>query len=893
VPPAPIPQPDPHANDPFHFDGWELLPRERLLRIGGEKVDVGDRAFDVLVMLVRADGALVSREQLLDAVWAGLVVEENNLSVQVAALRKRLPAGCIGTAPGRGYRLTAVRRVVPDEAQKAAGAAALIAEVPAADRPAASDPAQAAGAAPGADTPIGREQDLLALQDALARTAVLTLTGTGGVGKTTLARALTRRCQQAGMPVHWVDLAPLAPGAEARQLDARIARALGIELDDAPHAREDLLAALSRSGGLVVLDNAEHVLDDTAGLLEAAVASAPGLRWLVTSQAPLRVSGEQLWRLEPLAAPPPGTPLAEATRWPALALLLERVQAADRGFVLDAAALEAATELTRQLDGLPLALELAAAQVAALGPEAVRSQLNARLALLQAGGQRRGPARQMSLKSTLDWSHSLLDAHEQRVLRRLAVFPAAFAPGMAAALAADETEAPAALMPVLAALVDKSLLQRTPRRSGAPGEAPRLALFASLRAYAHERLADAGETARWQQRHAELVADWFDRIATSPARERDASWIAATAPERDNVRAALAWAIAEGTPPAPAAPPALLARLVTALAQIDAVSHRAADLLQWPLPLPRLLQAPARERAAACVELSWAHYAEGNRETGTELGLRALADYEALGDDVGVYRSLAQLARLYESRPGRLALARQAWARLQALDASGVPLAVRLRAEIFGPFHYERIRSVERIREIEALAAGAGLDGLARSCRVLEADLLLVQRRFAEAAQLADGVFPSAGPSPREEALLALNRAQALLRMGQVAAALEAASLVLRSLPAAAHLVADAFAWGIARAGHAETAALLAGYGQRVRRERDEDPDPAEAEMIADTLALLRSRFDEVRCVELMQTGASMPLSLVLKHLHETVARIKEAPLPRDGPPKGIPGRAA
>jgi predicted ATPase/DNA-binding winged helix-turn-helix (wHTH) protein len=796
------------------FPGWELRPDERLLLVRGEPAKIGNRAFDLLSTLVESRGRAVSKEALMQAAWPGLVVEDNNLTVQMAGLRKLLGPQAIATVAGFGYRLA-----LPSES--------------------AGEAHRAQPAAVPSDALIGRETDLRALVGQAGTTPLVSIVGTGGVGKSSLLRVLvTQWPRPVRDGVHWIDLAPLRDGAQVASV---VAKSLGIELDSFAHAQEDLIAGLSHSSAVVVLDNCEHVLSDVAALVGHALQAAPGLQWLVGSQWPLRVPGERVYRLDPLAMPPADSSAEEALRHGAVEFLCRRASAADRHFVIDASTVGAVIDICRQLDGLPLALELAASRVATLGLATVRAQLGQRLRFL--AGPHRGVAHHHSLSSTLDWSHSLLGAAEQRVFRRLEPFAGSFSALLAQRMS-DEGDG-IDVLDVLSSLVDKSLVQRL------PGEAARFFLLGSAREYAASKLAAAGETELLRRRHAEVLADWFEAVKAGQTQLREDHWIAKCSPERDNVRAALAWA-------AGADDAALLARLIVAAAQIDAMSHRVAELARWCMPLEVLMAASPPLRAAACLELSWAHYADGSRETGTELAHRALDDYRALGDAVGTYRALAQLIRLYESRPGLLPQALALWQELQGIDTALIPLRARLSASIAAGFFYERDRSIERLQELEALAQRAGSETLVAVCRAHITDQMLVERAFERAAATARRFIDEGMPPSRARSLVLINLTTALIQLGLVREAREPARAALRTLPSAVYVVVDAFALAAAREGRFVDAALMAGYGTRVRRERDEQADPPEASMIDETSAALAAALPADRLSDLLIAGAAL-----------------------------------
>jgi len=637
----------------FRLGRCEVHPLERRLLVDGVPAQVGARAFDLLLALIEKRGQVLTKSQLLDEVWPGLVVEENNLAVHVSALRKLLGPDAIATVPGRGYRLAVA-------VSSGAGSAALSAPN---DSAASTKPA-----APIQFELVGRDEDLKTLAAQIGVVALLSIVGSGGVGKTSLARAaLTRHNAHWRDGVHWIELAPLH---DAAQIAIRIAQSLEVELGSTGHARAGLLATLSQRQALIVLDNCEQLLGPVAALVSDALARAPGIRWLITSQEPLRLAQETVYRLQTLAVPAAGTPLEAAANFSAVALLAERARAANRRFVLTQANIDAAIEVCRQLDGLPLAIEMAAARVATLGLQGVRERIGQRLRVLT--GSRGAPARQQTLRAALDWSHALLSDPEQRVFRRLAPFVGGFTAEMAQQVGSD-ADAPVsgegldawAALDCLSSLVDKSLVQ-----AGA-GDRPRYYLLESAREYADEKLAEANERTVALQRHASSVAARFAPARANADVMRDSEWLAHYLPERDNLRAALGWASRSDDAD-------LLARLVAALGQMDYLVLATNSLLEFDIPLELLARAAAPLRGAACVEYGWAHYLGGNRARGAELSRWAVEAYREAGDKVGVYRALSQLVRLNEAGLDQREKAQEAWTAWQEIDDSDIPLRTRM-----------------------------------------------------------------------------------------------------------------------------------------------------------------------------------------------------------------------
>lgn len=529
----------------FRFDRFELQPRERRLLASGQPLALGSRAFDVLVALVSRAGRLVTKGELLDEVWRGLVVEEANLTVQVSALRKALGGGLIATIPGRGYRFTGAVE-------------ALVVPAPGAQRPAlagqqAPVPAREPGPAP-ADVQthalIGREDELAAVAQALAAPGCVTLVGPAGVGKTTLARAIAAKVPAGAV---WVDLAPLTDGA---QVAAAVAHANGMA---AP--QEDVAAQLLGKLGdrLLVLDNVEHVVEAAAALVAGLLLASPSVRVLATSQLRLAVGGERVHRLEPLALPLDSDALD--LHHGAVALFIERARAADHRFQATPAQLPLLREICRRLDGLPLALEMAAARVPALGLAGLAKALERRLALLT-GGRRDAAARHRTLQAALDWSHELLGADERRLYRTCGVFSGGFTLDLLVAVATGRGLAVAepagaagpdgaggtppdesrwAVIDTLAQLVDRSLVAVVDGAQGHEGGdgAPRYRLLETMREDARQRLAAAGEEVEARARLLRALASLahlYNEPDQSTLARRDLLLA-----EHDNLRETIAW----------------------------------------------------------------------------------------------------------------------------------------------------------------------------------------------------------------------------------------------------------------------------------------------------------------------------------------------------------------
>ncbi len=506
----------------YRFDRFELKPRERQLLADGAPVKLGGRAFDMLVALVERRDRVVSKRELMDVVWPNLVVEENNLQAQVMALRKVMGPAAIATVPGRGYRLALAGDAVGAPAASPAAAS----HAPAAAPPRRSN-------LPAHLPPMfGRADDVAALAALVRGHGLVSIVGAGGIGKTRLAQELVAELADAWPDGAW--LVELSSLADPALVASAVARVVGVTLPVDQPAAGIVASVLRPQRMLLVLDNCEHLLDGVVAFVEALRSAAPGVRLLLTSQEPLKAVDEHVYRLATLAVPP--TDAADAAGYSAVELFVTAAKAADPRFALTRRNAAAVAEICRHLDGIPLALQLAAARTPLLGIEGLRARLGERFHVLT-GGARTVLRRHQTLRGALEWSHGLLTAEEQAVFRRLGVFAGTFTLDVAQQVAVDATLSGWQVLEHLGALVDKSLVV-------AEGEdAPRYRLLETTRAFALERLGDAGETDEHLRRHALATRDAVAEAAKARWQLTPAQY-AVIAAELDNVRAAIAWAVA-------------------------------------------------------------------------------------------------------------------------------------------------------------------------------------------------------------------------------------------------------------------------------------------------------------------------------------------------------------
>jgi predicted ATPase/DNA-binding winged helix-turn-helix (wHTH) protein len=518
------------VEDELRFGPFRLSRHRRTLTAAEGPVPLGGRAFDLLAVLAANPGRLFAKHELIDRVWPGLIVEENNLHVQMVALRRALGGqqGIVQTVPGRGYRLIgdAPVPVAQQEALQEAG-----------ETTPGTDTVSSAAPLPEFIRPplIGREQELAELRHCVERHRLVTITGPSGIGKTHLGLNLAESLR--GDFSGFIRVADFAPLTEDSRVEATLIAGLGLRLIEGAARPEALAQALGNRRALLILDNCEHRLGGIAPLAETLLKTCPTLSMIATSQEPLRVEAEAAYRLSPLALPPAkATGPAEIAGYGAVALFLQRAEAADRHFRLDGGNSAAVADICRSLDGIPLALEMAAARVPALGLEGLRSRLDKRLRLLTSG-RATAASRHRTLRATIAWSDELLDPADRQVFHRLGVFSGTFSAQAASAILREGDEDEWTILDALGRLVDKSLVVAE------PGTEPRYRLLETPRLFALEQLgATTGRHLPCLARHAGFYADLMLQAYSEWETTEETAWLARYAPELDNVRAALDWA---------------------------------------------------------------------------------------------------------------------------------------------------------------------------------------------------------------------------------------------------------------------------------------------------------------------------------------------------------------
>ena len=511
---------------------WEVDLGRRELRSRGTPVALGNRAFEIVEVLARAGGQLVTKDDLMERIWPGAIVGDNTLHVHIAAVRKAFgpDRGMLQTAPGRGYRL--VGNWTVQRGEEASEAAPVPRPRPRSDERLLTNLPVVVTRLVGRSTAVQRVRDLVSAY------RVVTLTGPGGIGKTALAMKVVRDLLADFEDGAWlVELASLSDAALA---PSAVAGVLELKLGSERITAEALARGIGDRHLLLLLDNCEHLIDAVAALAEAVMSLCPRATVLATSREIMRIQGESVYRVPALEVPAPGQEAPGIILdHSAVELYVTRAKALDASFSPQPEDLASIVEICRHLDGIPLAIEFAVARAALVGTEQVAAGLRDRFALLT-GGRRTAIPRHRTLRAALDWSYQLLSKEEQRLLRHLAVFPAGFTFEAAQAVSGigggDQS-----IVEELSSLVSKSLCERI--NSTPP---TRWRLLETIRAYALEELTGNGEYPDAARRHAEHFRDLISPVAAGSRAWLSRDDAARCVREIDNVRAALDWAFAPG-----------------------------------------------------------------------------------------------------------------------------------------------------------------------------------------------------------------------------------------------------------------------------------------------------------------------------------------------------------
>jgi predicted ATPase/DNA-binding winged helix-turn-helix (wHTH) protein len=826
---------------------FQLQPAERRLLIDGRPAAITPRALDVLIALTAQPDHLVSKGELLDQVWRGLVVEEANLHVQISALRKLLGGDVIATVPGRGYRFAAPLSAPPAP------------DLPAATATTAVTTTSAMPALAAASRLIGRDADLARLEAALRPEGIVTLAGISGVGKTSLARVAFQRW--AGRRA-WADLAAVAAG---QAIADTVARALGAPLDEG-EALPQLRRAVAGEPLLLVLDNAEHLVDDCAALV-SRLGPMSNLCLLITSQVPLALADEQVQRLEPLALAAPsaqadapaqgsnGVADIEALGDGALALLVKRIVAADHRFRLTAAAWPLLHGICAHLDGLPLAIEMAASRVPTLGLHGVHEALAQRFSLLTQS-RRDAAQRHRTLHDAVAWSYQLLDDPAQRLWRTLGVFVGGFTVDLAVALrvgpghGANDDEARWEVIDTLARLVDRSLV------AVSADDPPRYRLLDTLRAFARQQTRQAqapGECEADVQRAHALAL--LELLRTYTPGNHEVAQRCST--EMPNLLAAIEWALGAGE----LALAADLSARMTGVATFTPWRYAAGQCLVALEPAMR--QAPEGALPADVAARWWGELARTliirGDARGTEAAERAHARRLALDDaDRTLYAACVWLRSIPAPGPDMdRALAAVAAAALS--QTAPLPATAVLRHGSLALAAYRRGDMHEAIAQHEAELAIAEAQGFVSHAEVAETNLLVAlanvnrgDEATARGLALLSRVPEDSGNLPWLMSIVL----HALVQQGRIG---EALALLPRGWQAFQRFdvpnILPRLAWVVVAQRRFDAGARLLSHARQAYAQRGITPDSDDRETFAAIDLQLHEALDTGRLAMLEREG--------------------------------------
>ena len=515
------------APESLAFGRFRVLPQQRELLADGEPIKLGGRAFDVLMALIEARGAVISKDALMAQVWPDRIVEENNLSAHILTLRKAFGPDrqLIQTVYGRGYRFIGE-----------IGTAPLSAERQITSRVTATETAPQTNLPQPVSELIGRDEELREILEFATAHRLVTLTGAGGIGKTQLALSVARRLLPQFAGGAWV--IELAPLNDPDLVPTAVAAAVGIALAGGAASPERVANALTGRELLVVLDNCEHVIEAAAIMAETLLQANPAAHVVATSREALKAECEWVYSVPSLAVPAANrSDQEDLLQYGAMRLFIERAQAAGHHFTPDRNNAASIAAICRRLDGIPLAIELAAARAAALGIEGLAARLDDRFDLLT-GGRRTALPRHQTLRATLDWSYELLREPERVVLRRLAIFAGGFTLEAANAVAVGDEIAASDVVDCVANLVAKSLVT-----ADADGTRLHYRLLETTRAYALQKLEESGERAVCARRHARQCLTAMEAAQAAWEHLPAETWLARHRQLIDDVRAALDFSI--------------------------------------------------------------------------------------------------------------------------------------------------------------------------------------------------------------------------------------------------------------------------------------------------------------------------------------------------------------
>jgi len=611
------------------------------------RLDLPPKTFDVLRYLAENAGRLVTHDELLGALWGNVHVQPEVLKSHILAIRNALGDKAasprfIETQRGRGYRFIG----------EMAGIGSTGGAIDASSLPETNLRRYLTDV-------IGRQAELAELQKCLNDCRVITLVGPGGVGKTRLAVEFGWRALPDFPGGVWlIDLAPLSDPA---QILTAVATVLHLDASTAEAAVRAIAATLLRRRSLMIFDNCEHLAGAAADLIEALLTGVSGMSVVATSQQALHLDAEQLFLVRPLPVPPEDA--VAIGGFAAVDLFVERANRADHLFKLGPDNEAGVAEICRRVDGLPLALEMAAARLRMLGVEGLRDGLDHRLELLKSA-QHTDTMRHRSLRAMVEWSHGLLDPQERHLFRCLTVFPGSFT--LEAAAAVDGGTDRWTTVDALDRLVDKSLIAIE------DGNPPRYRLLETIRLFAGEGLRESGDSDEVSERHARHFVEVFDRAYVVWETTPDEDWIALYRPEIDNLRAALEWALAE-----PARRVIALALGASGLRLFHVLSFAAEGLRYFERLVLLIDQDTLPSLAAGVLAQSYCYVRDMPGPTVLAHAEQSVAIYRELGDRMKLGEALKRVGFVC-LRQGRLEQARSVHAEASALIGRSNLLKLRM-----------------------------------------------------------------------------------------------------------------------------------------------------------------------------------------------------------------------
>lgn len=819
------------GGQPYRFGRFTLDPANWQLRAEGAPIPLGSTDFRILMTLVERAGSLVSKEELMSRVWGRAIVGDNTLQVHITALRKALGEGFIATRHGHGYSF--VQQVSRSATEQRGNL-----------------PNYLSGRVQRAPSRlVGRDAESRALSELLAHNALVTLAGPGGVGKTRLALEVASESASRFKDGAWlVELASLSDGTSTA---GAVATALGIQIGEGAKSFDNLARQLTRRSLLLVLDNCEHLVASCAELCEAVLAAAPEVRIVATSREPLSCRGEQVFEVVPLAIPDDEAKHPVHVT-PALELFVERSRGLNPEFQLGDEDVAIAARLCRRVDGLPLAIEMVASWAGILGLKAIEEKLDGSLNGWLAV-RRTGPRRHSTLSATLEWSHDLLSASEQIVLRRLAVFAGAFSMAAAESVVADGDIPKGDVFGHIARLINKSMIAVVP---GLREQHYRL--LETTRSFMLEKLAASPDMESARQKHADRTLRTLRHAANDWETMSDSAFRERYGPLLDDLRSALEWTMGRRADEAVslAANSWLLWRDLNARAEGRRWLSAAVALL-GPDTSPVLEAQLRRGLGALYFNTAAVKPALAELERAVRL-FRSLGDTAQLGGALAAFAHASLMLGNLEEAHGAI---------VEALPlVEGAKRPKSLAAAYMVKFFEESRSRSPTVRE-------AGLKAI-RLCEVVGAErsALVVSSNLVEALMemgdlgeaIASGeelITRLRGTSHIDifSNVLALVAA-ALTLMGEAALALPRAKEAVPLLREQGMLFwfFDHLALRAVLAGQAKDAALISGYADALSRDLGRPRDPIGRQAVERLALLLKDSFADSEIEQFARIGAQL-----------------------------------